>query len=113
MNNLTIGRRIFALVGFLALVIAGTSTLAVVRIRSLDTISQSISGDFMPGPAHAARRLAGRLESEIRPPRIGGAGTAEKTVAAAGGLKAQSLARHDAVAHAASWNGYDEFFRST
>ena len=53
MKNITIGQRIYALVGFLALVIAGISTFAVLRIRSLNTISQSISGDSMPGIVYA------------------------------------------------------------
>ena len=66
----TIGNRIFGLAGFLSLVIAGVSTFAVLRINSLKTISESISGDCMPGLAAAAELSADLADAQIRVLRL-------------------------------------------
>ena len=69
-QNWTIGKRIYGLAGFLALVIAGISTLAVLRTNSLKTISERISGDSMPGLARAADLNASVADSQIRVLRL-------------------------------------------
>ena len=69
-QNWTIGKRIYALAGFLALVIAGISTLAVLRTNNLQIISESISDDSMPGLARAADLNASVADSQIRVLRL-------------------------------------------
>lgn len=78
MKNMTVGRRIYALVGLLALVIAGLSTFAVLRIRLLNTISQSISGDSMPGIINMGVVKSGQAENQIRVQRLVRAETADQ-----------------------------------
>lgn len=67
---MTIGKRIFTLAGFLALVIAGISLFAVLRINSLKAISESISGDSMPGLAASADMAAAQTGNFIRVLRL-------------------------------------------
>jgi methyl-accepting chemotaxis protein len=78
MKNMTIGRRIYFLVGFLALVIAGISTFAVIRIRILNAISKTISDDALPGLSEIARVHAGLLENQLSTEHYLRADTAEK-----------------------------------
>jgi methyl-accepting chemotaxis protein len=54
-----IGQHISGLAGSLSLVIAGISLFAIIRINSLKAISESISGDSMPGLIQAGRFNAG------------------------------------------------------
>ena len=76
-TNWTIGKRIYALAGFLALVIAGISVFAVLCIDNLKTISESISDDSMPGLADSADLNANLAEAQIRVLRLLRAHTAE------------------------------------
>jgi methyl-accepting chemotaxis protein len=86
----TIGKRIYGLAGFLALVIAGISTFAVLRINSLKTVSESISGDSMPGLIHAGRFNEGLAENQINLGRLLRARTPEEIKAIEATSEAQS-----------------------
>ena len=70
MTKITIGRRIYLLVCFLSLVIAGLSIFAVFRLRGLNRISASISSDSMPGLAGAARVDAVLYENAVLTQRL-------------------------------------------
>jgi methyl-accepting chemotaxis protein len=74
----TIGTRIYGLAGFLAMVIAGISTFAVLRINSLKTVSESISGDSMPGLALSSDITGNQAANQIRLLRLLHAQTPEE-----------------------------------
>jgi methyl-accepting chemotaxis protein len=65
-QNWTIGKRIYGLAGLLAVGIAGITTFAVLRTNSLKTISETISGDSMPGVAASAGLNASLADAHIR-----------------------------------------------
>ena len=96
-QNWTIGKRIYALAGFLALVIAGISTLAVLRTNSLKTISESISGDSMPGLARAADLNASVADAQIRVLRLLRAQTTEDKKAIRDDIANEGAAVTDAL----------------
>ena len=77
-QNWTIRKRIYGLAGFLALVIAGISTFAVVRLTSLKSVSATITDDSMPGLATAAQINAVLAEAHIRVLRLLRAHTPEE-----------------------------------
>jgi methyl-accepting chemotaxis protein len=65
MKSLTIGKRIYALSGFLVLVIAGISVFAVQRINTLKTISASVTDDALPCIMQAETINANLTDSQL------------------------------------------------
>jgi methyl-accepting chemotaxis protein len=78
MKNLTIGTRVYALAGFLALVIAGLSIFSVWRIKDLKAISDSISDDSMPGLIDSGKINQGQMLNLILVNRLSRARSPEE-----------------------------------
>jgi methyl-accepting chemotaxis protein len=93
----TIGRRIYALAGFLSLVIAGIATFAIFRILTLKTISESISGDSMPGLAAAAEMNQAQTANYIRTYRLVLAKTSEERKAIHAEITLMSAKNRDSI----------------
>ncbi len=66
MKKITIGKRIVLGTGALCLIIVGISIFSVVRIRSLNKISDSIVADSLPGVIYAGKINSDQAEGEIR-----------------------------------------------
>ncbi|HEY0947684.1 MAG TPA: methyl-accepting chemotaxis protein, partial [Opitutaceae bacterium] len=70
MTKLTIGRRVYLLVAFLLLALAAISTLALLRVRAIQTINRSIADDSLPGIVYMSVITANLAESELRVVRM-------------------------------------------
>jgi methyl-accepting chemotaxis protein len=66
MKNLTIGKRIVLGTSFLCLIIIALSLFSVIRMRSLNRISDSIVSDSLPGLIAAGKMNALQAENQIR-----------------------------------------------
>ena len=98
MKSLTIGQRVYALVGFLALVIIGVSAFAVLRINSIRATSESITSDSLPGIITAAAINRGIADNQIRVNLLLRAETPEKEKAIEAEIAEQSRVTTAAVA---------------
>jgi len=66
MKKLTIGKRIAIGTGFLCLIIVAISIFAVTRLHKLDTVTQSIVNDSLPGVIYAANINLYHNENQVR-----------------------------------------------
>ena len=106
MKTMTIGRRIFALGGFLALVIAGLSTFAVARLQQLvGTVdSSSESGASAPQNDRPAAPKPGTITRPSAAPMPFPAERFTPPVRDRGG---------QVVTHATNGHGHNEFFKDS
>ena len=70
MKNLTIGKRIALGTGFLCLIIVAISIFAIIRLKKLDAMTDSIVNDSLPGVIHAANINLYHNENQIRCRRL-------------------------------------------
>jgi len=66
MKNLTIGKRILINSGFLCLVIAALCVFVIIRMNTLDNLSQNVVNDSLPGVIYAGKINAAQSQNELR-----------------------------------------------
>jgi methyl-accepting chemotaxis protein len=96
-TRFTLTRRIYAITGFLLLVIAGVSYFAIQRINRLESVSESISRDSMPGIVNLSIIQAALSKNITRLNRLVRAGTAEARQALRAEMKLTSKAADTAA----------------
>jgi methyl-accepting chemotaxis protein len=78
MTRLTVGTRMYLVTGFLCLVIGAVGTYGVYSIKTLQTITDSVVNDSVPGISNAGRIAVNQAENQIRVQRALRATTPEE-----------------------------------
>jgi methyl-accepting chemotaxis protein len=96
MKQLTIGKRIIIGTGFLCLIIVAISIFSVTRLKSLDSVTDSIVNDSLPGIVHAAQINLYHNQNQIRSRQL----LTVKAPAARDAIKAEMTATSAAASEA-------------